>query len=287
MIKSMTGFGRFRLVYGDQVITVEIKALNSRYADVQLRMPPLYRVWEMAIRARLSESLERGKIEFSLSVEGVGGRCAHRIDTAVVAAYIASLRALSPGLSPEEALAIAMRLPDVLTAAEPAVPGQAEWEAVEQALGEAILRLRDFRREEGAHLARDLQRHIDALSGLLQRVVTYEVERSARLRARIRESLGALAEKVDENRFEQELIYYLEKLDITEEKTRLQAHLDHFSKQLQSPQSQGKALGFISQEIGREINTLGAKANHTELQQCVVQMKEALEKIKEQVLNVL
>ncbi|MEH0007692.1 MAG: YicC/YloC family endoribonuclease [Flavobacteriales bacterium] len=286
MIQSMTGFGESQLETDAQVFTVEIKTLNSRYADIQVRMPTCYRKREPAVRNFLSQSLRRGKIAFSLVVARVDAKKPQPINTANVQAYMDELQALVPVLDPAEALAIAMRLPDTLSV----VAGSADevpWRQVMQAIRMATARVIDFRREEGARLARDLQGSISSIQARLKQVEIHETDRMARIGKRLRESLARLAEKADENRFEQELIYHMERLDISEEQTRLQTHLDHFLKQLQTPESNGKTLGFISQEIGREINTLGAKANHAELQKIVVQMKAALEKAREQIPNVL
>lgn len=283
----MTGFGKSRLEVGDKIINIEIKTLNSKHADIYLRMPAAYRQWELPLRRLLSQSLRRGKIELSLFVERLAESKAQRINTAVVNAYLEELKGLSPALCGVEALAIAMRLPDTLMPREVELVGSAEWEAIEQSIAEALTAVNAFRTEEGSRLASDVHGHIDTIRALLEHVPTYESERIARLKLRLRESLDAAGVKPDENRFEQELIYYMEKLDIGEEKMRLETHLNYFLKQLKATESKGKALNFITQEIGREINTLGAKSNHAALQKIVVQMKEALEKIKEQLLNIL
>ncbi len=286
MIQSLTGFGESRLEIGDRAFSVEIKTLNSRYADIQIHMPAFCSKREPAVRNFLSQSLQRGKVTFSLVVERADRKRSQAINTAIVQDYMAELQALVPALEPADALAIAMRLPAAIGVAEEPID-EAQWQQVMQAVRAATAQVIDFRRKEGEALARDLTQGIQAICAFSGQLKPFEAERVARVEAKLRESLARAAQEVDENRLAQELIYHLQRLDVSEEQARLQSHLDHFLKQLQSPERNGKILGFISQEIGREINTLGTKANHVEWQRIVVQMKAALEGIKEQIPNVL
>ena len=282
----MTGFGESQLEIGDRIFSVEIKTLNSRYADIQIHMPAFCSKREPAVRNFLSQSLQRGKIAFSLVVERADRKRSQAINTAIVQDYMAELQALVPVLEPAGALAIAMRLPHAIGAvAEPI--DEAQWQQLMQAIRTATAQVVDFRRKEGEALARDLSDGIQAIRACSAQLKPFEAERVARVETKLRESLAQAAQEIDENRLAQELIYHLQRLDVSEEQARLQSHLDHFLKQLRSPERNGKTLGFISQEIGREINTLGAKANHVEWQRIVVQMKAALESIKEQIPNVL
>lgn len=284
MIHSMTGFGKHVIQLPGKKITVELKSLNSKNLDINARVPQVYRERELDFRDRIAKALIRGKIDFSLFVEQTGGEGASEINEPVVRAYMSQLSTLSSG---EEVkfLEMALRLPDSLkTIREEIDP--AEFAALEEALDVALERLLAFREEEGKALEADFTQRIATLQDQLQQVSNLDGDRMAAVRERLERAVSELKETVDANRFEQELIYYLEKYDITEEKVRLAKHLEYFSESLNSEDSNGKKLGFIGQEMGREINTIGSKANDAPMQRVVVQMKDELEKIKEQLLNV-
>jgi uncharacterized protein (TIGR00255 family) len=285
MIYSMTGFGKSILQLPSKKVTVEVKSLNSKNLDVNTRIPSLYREKEGDIRRLLSKSLERGKIDLSIYIEQTEEEQSNRINELLVRNYIAQLKQINDGIE-EDYLSIAMRLPDVLKTEREELDKE-EWEGVTATIEEAVRLLTEFRLEEGKFLEDDLILRIETIEKLLDQVMTLDEERLVLVRERLLKAITELTLTVDENRFEQELIYYLEKLDITEEKTRLTNHLDYFKKEMKTQLSNGKKLGFISQEIGREINTIGSKANFAPMQNLVVQMKDELEKIKEQLLNIL
>lgn len=285
MIYSMTGFGKSILQLPSKKVTVEVKSLNSKNLDVNTRIPSLYREKEGDIRRLLSKSLERGKIDLSIYIEQTEEEQSNRINELLVRNYMAQLRQINDGIE-EDYLSIAMRLPDVLKTEREELDKE-EWEGVTTTIEEAVRLLTEFRLEEGKYLEADLILRIETIEKLLDQVMTLDEERLVLVRERLLKAISELTLTVDENRFEQELIYYLEKLDITEEKTRLTNHLDYFKKEMKTQLSNGKKLGFISQEIGREINTIGSKANFAPMQNLVVQMKDELEKIKEQLLNIL
>ncbi len=285
MIYSMTGFGKSILQLPSKKVTVEVKSLNSKNLDVNTRIPSLYREKEGDIRRLLSKSLERGKIDLSIYIEQTEEEQSNRINELLVRNYIAQLKQINNGIE-EDYLSIAMRLPDVLKTEREELDKE-EWESVTATIEEAVKLLTEFRLEEGKFLEDDLILRIETIEKLLEQVMSLDEERLVLVRERLLKAISELTQTVDENRFEQELIYYLEKLDITEEKTRLTNHLDYFRKEMKSDLSNGKKLGFISQEIGREINTIGSKANFAPMQNLVVQMKDELEKIKEQLLNIL
>jgi uncharacterized protein (TIGR00255 family) len=281
----MTGFGKSILQLPSKKVTVEVKSLNSKNLDVNTRIPSLYREKEGDIRRLLSKSLERGKIDLSIYIEHTEEEQSNRINELLVRNYIAQLKQINNGIE-EDYLSIAMRLPDVLKTEREELDKE-EWESVTTTIEEAVRLLTEFRLEEGKFLEDDLILRIETIEKLLDQVMTLDEERLVLVRERLLKAISELTITVDENRFEQELIYYLEKLDITEEKTRLTNHLDYFKKEMKTQLSNGKKLGFISQEIGREINTIGSKANFAPMQNLVVQMKDELEKIKEQLLNIL
>jgi len=281
----MTGFGKSILQLPSKKVTVEVKSLNSKNLDVNTRIPSLYREKEGDIRRLLSKSLERGKIDLSIYIEQTEEEQSNRINELLVRNYIAQLKQINDGIE-EDYLSIAMRLPDVLKTEREELDKE-EWEGVTATIEEAVRLLTEFRLEEGKFLEDDLILRIETIEKLLDQVMTLDEERLVLVRERLLKAITELTLTVDENRFEQELIYYLEKLDITEEKTRLTNHLDYFKKEMKTQLSNGKKLGFISQEIGREINTIGSKANFAPMQNLVVQMKDELEKIKEQLLNIL
>ncbi|NND88719.1 MAG: YicC family protein [Flavobacteriaceae bacterium] len=285
MIQSMTGYGKSVIQLPSKKITVEIKSLNSKNLDLNTRVPSAYREKELAIRNILAKSLIRGKVDFNLFVELTGEATHTSINPVVVQAYMKQLKDLVPG-DETELLKMAVRMPDALTTQRDEID-ETEFDNILKAVEEALSEIQTYRSDEGEVLKNDFIARIDSIESLLQEVLEIDSQRIDNVKERLRSAVGELKEKVDENRFEQELIYYLEKYDITEEKVRLQNHLNYFREAIASDDSNGKKLGFITQEIGREINTIGSKSNFAPMQQLVVQMKDELEKIKEQALNVL
>ncbi|OZV70703.1 YicC/YloC family endoribonuclease [Winogradskyella aurantia] len=285
MIQSMTGYGKTVLQLPSKKISIELKSLNSKSLDVNARMPSMYRAKELDIRKLLAKHLTRGKIDFSLFVEITGEDTSSKINKTVVEQYIKQLKDVVDG-DETELLKMAIRLPDAVTTERDDIDEE-EWHLIEEGINDALTKIVAYRKDEGAILKQDFTDRITTLQGLLKDVMAIDPERIDGVRARLEKGIADIKEKVDENRFEQELVYYIEKFDITEEKVRLENHLDYFLKSLNSADSNGKKLGFISQEIGREINTIGSKANYAPMQKLVVQMKDELEKIKEQLLNVL
>ena len=291
MIQSMTGYGKATVTFGDKKINVEIKSLNSKALDLSTRIAPLYREKEMEIRNRIAKTLERGKVDFSLWIEKEAGESATPINAALVENYYKQINAIAEAYhipAPEDWFATLLRMPDVLTRVEVQELSEEEWSVASQAIDEALQHLVDFRKQEGAALEKKFREKVDNIERLLHSLETYEIERVAKIRERITDALEKTIQKdYDKNRLEQELIYYIEKLDINEEKQRLANHLNYFRETLDNGHGQGKKLGFIAQEMGREINTTGSKSNHALMQNIVVQMKDELEQIKEQVLNVM
>ena len=291
MIQSMTGYGKATAVFGDKKINVEIKSLNSKALDLSTRIAPVYREKEIDIRNLIARRLERGKVDFSLWVEKEASEAATPINVALVENYYRQIKDISETCHiplPEDWFATLLRMPDVLTKVEVQELGEEEWETVRATVEEAIDRLVDFRMQEGAALEKKFNEKIDNIERLLKSIEPFEKDRVARIRERITDALEKVAgTDYDKNRLEQELIYYIEKLDINEEKQRLANHLNYFRETLAGGHGQGKKLGFIAQEMGREINTTGSKSNQAEMQNIVVQMKDELEQIKEQVLNVM
>ena len=291
MIQSMTGYGKAAVTFGDKKINVEIKSLNSKALDLSTRIAPLYREKEMEIRNRIAKTLERGKVDFSLWIEKEAGESATPINAALVENYYKQINAIAEAYHipvPEDWFATLLRMPDVLTRVEVQELSEEEWSVASQAIDEALQHLVDFRKQEGAALEKKFREKVDNIERLLHSLETYEIERVAKIRERITDALEKTIQKdYDKNRLEQELIYYIEKLDINEEKQRLANHLNYFRETLDNGHGQGKKLGFIAQEMGREINTTGSKSNHALMQNIVVQMKDELEQIKEQVLNVM
>jgi uncharacterized protein (TIGR00255 family) len=285
MIKSMTGFGKHVVQLPTKKITVEIKSLNSKSIDLNARMPSAYRDKELELRKRIANSLERGKVDFGLYVEITGDETSAQVNEGAVRQYMRQLRSIADG-DDLQLMEMALRFPDAMRTDKDDID-ETEYGAILEALEQALVAINDFRLEEGKVLETDFKERIAILNQLLIAVVEMDPERQSAVRERLEKAVNELKMEVDANRFEQELIYYLEKYDITEEKVRLANHLDYFSKTLGSDDSNGRKLGFISQEIGREINTIGSKANYAPMQQLVVQMKDELEKIKEQMLNVL
>ena len=286
MIQSMTGFGKSLLQLADKKIIIEIKSLNSKAIDLNTRIAQAYKEKELTLRKLISDTLERGKIDFTLTVENTSASSTSTLNAPVVRGYIEQMRAISPNGPDVEFLKMAVRMPDSLTTPVEEVD-EREFAQIEELLVLALKQLQAFRSSEGAILQKDFELRIRNIQQLLTQVEALDTERLAAIRSRMERAVEEIRDRVDENRFEQELIFYLEKLDITEEKVRLANHLNYFLSTLEEPQSNGRKLGFIAQEIGREINTLGSKANHAQMQQIVVLMKNELEKIKEQVLNIL
>ena len=285
MIQSMTGFGKSVLQLPNKKITVEIKSLNSKNLDLNARMPSQYREKELLMRTTIAKALIRGKVDFGLYVEITGEETSTVINKAVVKEYMDQLANIHDG-APTDLLKMAIRMPDALKTEREEINDE-EFSKIETILGEALEALMTFRADEGKVLETDFITRIHTIRELLEQVVAIDPERIKAVRERLQKAIDDLKEDVDKNRFEQELIYYIEKYDITEEKVRLSNHLSYFLEALATPESNGKKLGFIGQEIGREINTIGSKANYAPMQQLVVQMKDELEKIKEQLLNVL
>lgn len=291
MIQSMTGYGKASGIYNEKKIVAEIKSLNSKQADVSTRMAGLYREKDIEIRNLLIQELERGKIDFSLYYESFDKDTNSRINQSMVESYYEQIREISGNTDiamPENCLEIILRMPDVMKS-EIVELDENEWIEVTKIIAEAIEQLKAFRQQEGKSLEQVFRSKIASISKLLKEIEQYEAERVEKIRARFIEGLQNLSDKFDydQNRLEQELMFYIERLDVNEEKVRLQTHLDYFLETMEKEHAPGKKLGFITQEIGREINTLGSKSNHSEMQKIVVLMKDDLEQIKEQVLNVL
>ncbi len=285
MIQSMTGFGKSVIQLPSKKITVELKSLNSKNFDLNSRIPAQYREKELKLRNRLSQVLVRGKVDFTVHVELSAGETSSVINQPVVRAYMEQLKQIVDGDS-TELLKMAVRMPDVLKTDREDLDEE-EIRALEKGVEEALKEIVAFRNSEGKALENELVLRNDNIRRLLDQVIEMDPDRIAGVRQRLKKGIAELKENVDQNRFEQELIYYIEKFDITEEKVRLTKHLEYFEENLNSDQSNGKKLSFISQEMGREINTIGSKSNYAPMQQLVVQMKDELEKIKEQLLNVL
>jgi uncharacterized protein (TIGR00255 family) len=285
MIHSMTGFGKHVIQLPGKKITVELKSLNSKNLDINARVPQPYREKELSFRNSIAQSIGRGKVDFGLYVERTGEETSSEINETVVRNYMAQLGRIASG-DGVQLLEMALRLPDALKTEREEIDSE-EFAVVTEALEKALEQLTEFRAQEGKALEADFQARIGSIRSHLGEVEKLDSDRIVAVRERLQRAVADLGEQVDANRFEQELIYYLEKYDITEEKVRLNKHLDYFEETLESADSNGKKLSFICQEIGREINTIGSKANDAPLQRIVVQMKDELEKIKEQILNVL
>ena len=285
MIMSMTGFGKTEAQWEDKSLSIEIRSLNSKSADINLRTPSYLREIDTEIRKRIAKKLHRGKIDLNIFIEFNGKNAPTAINASVVKEYIAQLKQIEENNEIDH-LAIAMRLPDTLSSERNTLQ-EDEKKAIFNLLDDAIKNIETYRLDEGKVLEKDFLLRLDLIETYLEEAINIDPERSKKIEVKLRTSLEELKIEIDSNRFEQELIFYLEKFDITEERVRLQTHLDYFKKVLKNDFPNGKKLGFIAQEIGREINTIGSKANHSELQKIVVQMKDELEKIKEQLLNVL
>ena len=292
MILSMTGYGKAVVTYKEKKISVEVKSLNSKNLDLSTRIAPLYREKEMEIRQTIAKRLERGKVDFSLWIEKDAALDATPINAKLVENYYRQIKniAAQTGIpEPTDWFSTLLRMPDVTTKTEIEVLDEAEWEAAKKAISEAIENLVDFRKQEGAALERKFHEKIDNIEALLKSIEPYEESRVPKIKEKIIEGLEQVAKvDYDKNRLEQELIYYIEKLDISEERQRLTNHLSYFCETMaEEGHGVGKKLGFIAQEMGREINTTGSKSNQAEMQNIVVKMKDELEQIKEQVLNAL
>lgn len=290
MIQSMTGFGKATAELPNKKITVEVKSLNSKQLDLSVRIPSVYKEKELHIRGLIARRLERGKVDFAIYVENTGKETTSQINQNILEAYYNQIKDASDKLGlavPADWFQVLLRLPDVLKY-EAQETDEEEWKQVEAVIEEALTQLDQFRKQEGAMLADLFNQKIANIGTLLTDIEPFENERVEKVKIRIVEALAKIENfDYDKNRFEQEMIYHIEKLDINEEKSRLTNHLKYFIETMKDKAGQGKKLGFIGQEIGREVNTMGSKSNHAQMQQIVVQMKDELEQIKEQVLNVL
>lgn len=291
MILSMTGYGKAVVTFREKKINVEVKSLNSKSLDLSTRIAPLYREKEMEIRQMIASALLRGKVDFSIWVEKDAGSDATPINSALVENYYQQIKTIAAQTGipePQDWFYTLLRMPDVMARIDTEVLSEEEWNAAHKAIEKALEQLVDFRQQEGAALQRKFTEKLDNIAALLVAIEPYEKSRVEKIRARIVDGLATIPEvDYDKNRLEQELIYYIEKLDISEEKQRLANHLKYFRETMEESTSQGKKLGFIAQEMGREINTTGSKSNQAEMQNIVVRMKDELEQIKEQVLNAL
>ena len=285
MIQSMTGYGKTELLLPTKKISIEIKSLNSKSLDLNIRMPSLYREKELDLRKTIAKALTRGKIDCSIYVEQTSDVTINTINKEVVNQYMGQLKDFVQG-DEIEYLKIAIKLPDALKVVREDF-NETEWQSIADGIEETIVKFNKYRLDEGASLAKDILQNIATINALLADAIAIDADRINAKKAKLKKALEDLNQTIDENRFEQELIYYIEKFDINEEKVRLENHLNYFMEVINEDASNGKKLGFISQELGREINTMGSKANDATLQQIVVKMKDELEKIKEQLLNVL
>ena len=284
----MTGYGKSVLHLSDKKVTIEIKSLNSKNLDLNVRIPSYYRVKELAVRKELASSLVRGKVDFSIYIEMTADETSTTVNKGVVTEYMQQLRnVVQTGSSNDvELLKMAVKMPDALKTEREEL-NEGEWVEINAKIKEAIKEIIQYRIDEAASLEDDFKLRIKNIQSFLVEVKSFDEARIAFVKERLNKAIDELKVTIDENRFEQELIYYLEKLDINEEKVRLANHLSYFLQELDTPDSNGKKLGFIVQEIGREVNTIGSKANFAPMQKAVIQMKNELEKIKEQILNVL
>lgn len=286
MIQSMTGFGKATLQLPTKKITVEVKSLNSKGLDLNVRMPSLYREMELGLRNQIALQMERGKVDFSIFIESTAEQTSTKVNVPIVKAYMEQLRAVYAEADEVELMKMAIRMPDTMKTEREEID-ENDWAQIETAIAEALQNILTFRRDEGLSLEKEFQLRIANIRQYMNEALALDHERVNNIKDRLHNAITELKVAVDENRFEQELIYYLEKLDITEEKVRLTNHLDYFLETIKGTEANGRKLGFITQEMGREINTMGSKSNHAQMQKLVVQMKDELEKIKEQVLNVL
>lgn len=286
MIQSMTGFGKATLQLPTKKITVEVKSLNSKGLDLNVRMPSLYREMELGLRNQIALKLERGKVDFSIYIESTAEQTSTKVNVPIVKGYMEQLRAVYAEADEVELMKMAIRMPDTMKIEREEID-EKDWAQIETVIEEALQNILNFRKDEGQSLEKEFQLRIANIRQYMNEALALDHERVQTIKDRLHNAITELKVAVDENRFEQELIYYLEKLDITEEKVRLTNHLDYFLETIKGTEANGRKLGFITQEMGREINTMGSKSNHAQMQKLVVQMKDELEKIKEQVLNVL
>lgn len=286
MIQSMTGFGKATLQLPTKKITVEVKSLNSKGLDLNVRMPSLYREMELGLRNQIALKLERGKVDFSIFIESTAEQTSTKVNVPIVKGYINQLREVYADADETELMKMAIRMPDTMKIERDEID-ENDWIQIQTVILEALQNILNFRRDEGMSLEKEFQLRIGNIRQYMTEALALDPERVQAIKDRLQTAINELKVNVDENRFEQELIYYLEKLDITEEKVRLTNHLDYFLETINGTEANGRKLGFITQEMGREINTMGSKSNHAQMQKLVVQMKDELEKIKEQVLNVL
>jgi uncharacterized protein (TIGR00255 family) len=282
----MTGFGKATLQLPTKKITVEVKSLNSKGLDLNVRMPSLYREMELGLRNQIALKLERGKVDFSVFIESTAEQTTTKVNVPIVKAYINQLRAVYADADETELMKMAVRMPDIMKIERDEID-ENDWVQIQTVIEEALQNILNFRKDEGQSLENEFQLRIGNIRQYMNEALALDPERVQAIKDRLQTAIAELKVNVDENRFEQELIYYLEKLDITEEKVRLTNHLDYFLETINGTEANGRKLGFITQEMGREINTMGSKSNHAQMQKLVVQMKDELEKIKEQVLNVL
>jgi uncharacterized protein (TIGR00255 family) len=286
MIQSMTGFGKASLQLPNKKITIEVKSLNSKGLDLNVRMPSLYREMELGLRNQIALKLERGKVDFSIFIESTAEQTSTKVNAPIIKGYIKQLKEIYAEADETELMKMAVRMPDALKVERDEID-ENDWVQIQVVVEEAVQNILAFRKDEGMSLEKEFQLRIGNIRQYMTEALVIDPERVQAIKDRLQTAIAELKVNVDENRFEQELIYYLEKLDITEEKVRLTNHLDYFLETINGTEANGRKLGFITQEMGREINTMGSKSNHSQMQKLVVQMKDELEKIKEQVLNVL
>jgi uncharacterized protein (TIGR00255 family) len=286
MIQSMTGFGKATLQLPNKKITVEVKSLNSKGLDLNVRMPSAFREMELGLRTQIASALERGKIDFSIYIENTAEQTSAKVNVPILRAYIDQLKEVQPNADETELMKMAIRMPDSMKTEREEID-ESEWGHIQGVVDEGMKNIREFRKSEGVALEKEFLHRIANIMTMMNETVSMDSERIKTVRTRLQTAIEELKVTLDENRFEQELIFYLEKYDITEEKVRLENHMNYFIETLAGNEANGRKLGFIVQEMGREINTMGSKSNHAQMQKLVVQMKDELEKIKEQVLNVL
>ena len=286
MIQSMTGFGKATQQLDGKKITVEVKSLNSKGLDLNVRMPSIYREMELGLRNQIALALERGKIDLSIFIESTAEQTSTKVNVPILRAYINQLKEVQPDADETELMKMAIRMPDAMKTERDEIDVN-DWAQIQVVVDESLKNIRKFRTSEGVALEKEFLHRIANIMTMMNETVSLDSERITTVKLRLQTAIEELKVTLDENRFEQELIFYLEKYDITEEKVRLENHLNYFIETLAGDEANGRKLGFIVQEMGREINTMGSKSNHALMQKLVVQMKDELEKIKEQVLNVL
>jgi uncharacterized protein (TIGR00255 family) len=282
----MTGFGKATLQLPNKKVTIEVKSLNSKGLDLNVRMPSVYREMELGLRNEIALQLERGKIDFSVFIENTTEQTSNKVNVPIVKAYIAQLKEVYEYADETELMKMAVRMPDALKTEREEID-ENDWASIQKVIDEGLQNIKSFRISEGVALEKEFLHRIANIMRLMNETVALDGERIATVKTRLKAAIDELKVNIDDNRFEQELIFYLEKYDITEEKVRLENHLNYFIETIAGTEANGRKLGFITQEMGREINTMGSKSNHAQMQKLVVQMKDELEKIKEQVLNVL